>query len=410
MRSSSRNNHNGLGCSYGEKKLIKQRAKVNEMYFKQGLSKKSISRTTRMSMDFVIKWTKEEGQDPTVDNRGWPKGLRRNWDILTEKRIQDIYSELSNDPQEFFAGATAIKLRWDKLYEDKPPPLRTIGQILKDLGLSDKKKKGSTRGASRYLCYPEHTIYSLLGGKVLEADFIGKKYITGRSAPLHFVGFSFKKTPKLRYYKRIEADTADNFIKGCTEFFSKFEKPDFIKVDNALSMIGSASGKRNISKTMNFLLKNEVIPIFAVPRKPFSQASIEGNNSVFSRFFWNKIEFKNLKEIDTKLNWFNDSSKNYSGYTVPKTKENKKKSFTPKIYFIRQVRECENGEGLVSVLNESISVEPSYINYFVLAEWDLLKERLLIHFEREQAPKTIKEIDFEMNEHSKKGGRLSSCL
>lgn len=380
------------------------------MFFKEGISKKKISKVIGMSKNFVIKWTKEEGQDPTVDNRGWPKGLRRNWDILTEQRIEKIHKELSDDSHEFFTGATAIKLKWEKTYNDSPPPLRTIGQIMADLGLSDKKKRGGTKGASRYLCYPEHTIYSLLDGRVLEADFIGKKYITGRTAPLHFVGFSFKKTPKLRYYKRIEADTADNFIKGCREFFSKHEKPDFVKVDNALSMIGSASGKRNISKTMKFLLENEIIPIFAVPRKPFSQASIEGNNSVFSRFFWNKIDFNNVNEIDLKLSWFNNSSKNYTGYIPPKRNLDEKKNFIPKIYFIRQVKENENGEGFVNVLNENISVDPPFINYFVLAEWNLEKERLLIHFERKQVPETIKEIDFKINEHSKLRGSLLSCI
>lgn len=400
-----------LRFQYGEKKLIKTRVKANEMYFKEGISKKKISKAIGMSKNFVIRWTKKESQDPTVDNRGWPKGLRRHWDKLTEQRIENIHNELSKDPQEFFAGASVISLELKKRYPNgKVPPLRTIGKIMSDLGLSTKKKKRSGRGASRYLCYPEHTIYNLLEGRVLEADFIGKKYITGRTAPLHFVGFSFKKAPKLRYYKRIEADTANSFIRGCNEFFDKFEKPDFVKLDNSLSFIGSASGRRNLSKAMKFLLENKVTPIFAVPRKPFSQASIEGNNSVFSRFFWNKIDFKSLKEIDVKLNWFNISSKNYSGYIPPENNLTEEKKFIPKVYFIRQVKEDENGKGFVGVLNENISVDTSYINYFVLAEWNLLNERLLIHFERKQVPETIGQIDFKINEHSKTGGSLSSCI
>lgn len=145
----------------------------------------------------------------------------------------------------------------------------------------------------------------------MEIDFIGEKYITGRSEPIDFIGFAFKKEPKLRYFKRIEGQTSKNFIKHTDEFFKKFEKPDFAKVDNALAMIGSASGKRNISKSMQHLLKDQVIPIFAVPRKPFSQASIEGNNSVFARKFWNKINFKSVKEIDKKIEWFNSDSASY---------------------------------------------------------------------------------------------------
>ena len=40
---------------------------------------------------------------------------------------------------------------------------------------------------------------------------------------------------------------------------------------------------------MHFLLQHQVVPIYSVPRKPFSQASIEGNNSVFARKFWRAV-------------------------------------------------------------------------------------------------------------------------
>ncbi|MFB6215010.1 MAG: hypothetical protein ABEI54_03990, partial [Candidatus Bipolaricaulia bacterium] len=162
---------------------------------------------------------------------------------------------------------------------------RTIGQILKDLGLTKKTKKGSNKGAAEYLNYPEHTIYQQLGNRVLEADFVGEKYITGRTEPLNFIGYSFKKAPKLRHFQLIKGKTADEFIRLTKEFFEEFETPDVVKVDNAASVIGSMSAQRNISRVMAFLLNNNVHPVYSVPRKPFTQASIEGNNSVFSRKF-----------------------------------------------------------------------------------------------------------------------------
>ena len=90
--------------------------------------------------------------------------------------------------------------------------------MLSDLGLSQRRKKGKNKGASRYLCYPEYTIYYLSGGRVLESDFIGKKYLTGRTEPVNFVGFSFKKEPKLRYFRRVDGQTATNFIEKCQSF------------------------------------------------------------------------------------------------------------------------------------------------------------------------------------------------
>lgn len=160
---------------------------------------------------------------------------------------------------------------------------------------------------------------------------------------------------------------------------------------------------------MKFLLKEQVIPIFAVPRKPFSQASIEGNNSVFSRKFWNRIEFKSVEEVDAKLEWFNKSSERYCAYSKPEKGKSLKKNFIPKVYFIRQVKEDkeQTGKAFINVLNEKIILSKSYINYFVLAEWNLQEEKLYIHFEKEQESKMIKNLSFKINQRSKEGVLLS---
>lgn len=364
-----------------------------------------MERTTRK---FVIRWTKALDQDFVQDRRGWPKGKRRRYSLSEEKRIKKIHHQLKEDPEQFYVGATIIQDKYRKQYSNSNlPSLRTIGRILSALGLSEKRRRGRNKGASRYLCYPEYTIYHLLGGRVLETDFIGKKYITGRTKPLNFIGFSFKKEPKLRYFKRIEGQTAENFIKQSRRFFKKFEEPDFMKVDNSLAAIGSASGKRNVSQAMKFLLKNQVVPIFTVPRKPFSQASIEGNNSVFARKFWNRIDFKSIREIDKKLDWFNKSSREYTGYQPPRAGAIKirKKNFIPRIYFIRQTKEDmeQTGKAFIDILNEKVFLPSSYINYFVLAEWNLRQEKLRIYFEKEQNPRIIKTLPFKINPRSKRG-------
>ena len=302
------------------------------------MSKREIVRKERTSWNFIMSWTKSSTQDFTKDNRGWPKDKRRKWLKEDEEKVRAIHHQLKKDPYQFYIGATAIEQEWRKKYPRTPPlPLRTIGRIMVDLKLSGKRRKDKRKGAARYLCYPEHTIYTLLGGRVLESDFIGKKYITGRTKPLNFITFSFKKEPKLRYFKGIEGQTADNFIEQSEHFFQEFEKPDFMKIDNSLTTIGSASGKRNVSRVMKFLLEKQVVPIFTVPRKPFSQASIEGNNSVFARKFWNRIDFKSVEEVNEKLEWFNLSSQKYLHYQPPKTKPKQKKNSTPNIYIYYQV-------------------------------------------------------------------------
>lgn len=387
----------------GQKKSFKKRAKINSLHFTELLSKRAIVKKEGVSRYFVDEWTKSPDQDFTRDKRGREKGQRMKWNKTTEKRIKEIREYLEEKPEEFYMGATAVDLEWRRKYPRvAPPPLRTIGQIMSDLGLTKPNKKGKNKGAAKYLCYPEYTIYNLLGGRVLEADFIGQKHITGRTEPLNFIGFSFKKAPKIRYFKRIKGQRADDFILQSKHFFKEFERPDYMKVDNDPATIGSASGKRNISRVMKFLLENEVIPIFTVPKRPFTQASIEGNNSVFSRKFWNRIDFKSVEEVDEKIEWFNKSSIEYLGYYRPKEKKTKKEGFIPKVYLIRQVGENkEKKEGFINVLNEIILLPKSYIKYYVLAEWNLREEQIYIRFEKEKKSEIIENIPFKINKRSK---------
>ncbi len=371
---------------YAQKKLIHLRRHINYLYFNDGWGKNRITRELGVSKHFVIKWTQSPDQDVTVDQRGWPKGQRRKWDKTTEERIRFLYQKLETDPAEFFTGATAIAHLWRKEYSDSPPPLRTIGQIKKDLNLIDNKPKGRVKGASKYLHYPETTVYGgCLGNRVMEADFIQRRYLKGRSEPLHFVGFSAKKSPKFRYFKRIGALTTTNFINSCDTFFAQFEIPDVLKLDNAATFSGSQSGKRSLSQTMIYLLSRKITPVFSVPRRPFTQASIEGNNSVFARYFWNKCTFADIADVDTQLEWFNAASLRYTDYVKPKAMK-PKENFKPKIYFLRQIHESQTApeQGSITVTNEEILLPTIWINFFVLAEWNLKTETLSVFIEQDK--------------------------
>ena len=51
--------------------------------------------------------------------------------------------------------------------------------------LTEKIKRGKNKSASRYLLYPEYTILNTISqGSLLEIDFIGKKFIQGRTEPI----------------------------------------------------------------------------------------------------------------------------------------------------------------------------------------------------------------------------------
>lgn len=55
----------------------------------------------------------------------------------------------------------------------------------------------------------------------------------------------------------------------------------------------------------------------------------------------------------------------------------------------------------IGVLNEKVFLPIPYINYYVLAEWNLKEEQLHIHFEKEQQPELIKKLLFKINPRPK---------
>lgn len=348
-----------------------------------------------------MRWTQSSDQDLTDERRGWPKDQPRSITPTVVKRICRLHQKLVNDPCEFYCGATAIAQAYRQQYpRDAVPALRTIGRILKSEGLSGTRKKGRHVGAAAYLCYPEHTIHTVFGPRVLELDFIGPKYLAGQSAGLYFLGFSFKKAPKLRYYVRVEDMSTTTLISALKQFLTLFGPVDAVKFDNCPATIGSASAQRTISRTVQFLLRRRIVPIFSVPRKPFSQASIEGNNSVFARKFWNARSFASVADVDRQLVWFNRSSIAYTGYVNEVPRRRSGSPFSRRVIFLRQVREGDTGAS-IDVVNEAVTLPTSYISNFVVAEWDIDREELTVSIEREKALQTIISRSFPINSNSK---------
>ena len=381
-----------------EQQLLRQW--VHRMYYLQGLNKSQIADRLGVSRPFVNKWTQRESMDFTEDHRGWRRGKPRKWNKQTEVRILQIHNYLQSNPLEFYSGASAVRQEWTRRYGlPGTPPLRTIGKIMKDLELTQSPKKTKNKGASRYLCYPEHSIYHLIGKRVLELDFIGKKFIEGRSAPLNFIAFCFKLNPRMRYFERISGEKGSEIIRCSEGFFKQFEKPDVIKMDNGFAMAGTAPQPGTLSQVPLWILAQKIIPIYAVPRKPFSQASIEGNNSVFSRKFWNKHIFNSPEAVDELLATFNDASLRYLGYQKP-TESPAPLNFTPKVLFLRQVQLREKKAGIL-LASKVFELPDEYINYFVFAEWNLLTEQLTVFLEKDLKPEPIENFIFPINPMTK---------
>jgi len=158
--------------------------------------------------------------------------------------VVKIHRELDADAKSFFAGASAILQSYCQLHPNAPRlSLRFIGRTLAKHGLTTTPKV-RRKGVSRYLLYPEHSI-NQLGSSLLEVDFIGKKFITGRTEPVNFITFSLRFPRKLKHFQRIDSETGDEVIKHCQAFFHRFEKPEVIKLDNGFAFAGSGPWQKD---------------------------------------------------------------------------------------------------------------------------------------------------------------------
>jgi hypothetical protein len=387
---------------YAQGRLFAIAPVCSQGLFFDRLSKRSIARRLGLSLWFVSAWTKSPTQDLTLDRRGWMKGRTRTYSQRDEQRVLKIHAALQTDPERLFAGASAIERRYRELYADqKPLSLRFIGRTLAKHGLATLLKV-RRKGVSRYLHYPQ-TLINGLGQSLVEVDFIGKKFITGRTQPVNFLAFSLRFPRQLKHFQRVEAETADEVKGQLQRFFRVFETPRVVKLDNGFAFAGAGPEPRTLNSLVLWLLDKQIIPVFIAPRKPWNQGSVEGANSIFSRKFWNQHRFRSPTQIDRELERFNTAYAWYTGYQKPKRSIQHSRRFVPRVYFIRKVYEQpDTTHGYIEVLKGQVTIPKAYINLFVLAEWNLKTEKLTILFEQDNQEHKLKSVPFALNPGLKK--------
>ena len=293
------------------------------------------------------------------------------------------------------------------------PTLWYIKKTIQKANLQTRKPKKRRKGGSEYLLYPTESIRSLPGIHQ-SADFIGKKYIAGRTEPINFISASYYWPFKLYQVKRIQAEKAIYAINELQKIWMKFPMPHVFRIDNALQFRGSASGKRALGTFLIFLLNLNVIPLFGAPSKPWTNPHIEGHNRIFTEKIWNKNRFTSLEHIDQENERFNNESIElfkfkYSDYifdnisrlltsdTVVKTDSLRTRK-DKKLYFIRFVESVEQqSNAYIYVMNETIYLPEQYTHQFIFAEWNIETEKLSLYSEYKKNITLIQRIPFKIN-------------
>jgi hypothetical protein len=346
----------------------------------------------------------------SVDNRGWKKGKPRKYTPETKQQIIKIRKELKREDS-YFIGSNVVMKNYENQTGEKVSKSFVDG-VLKEAGLV-KSPRSKKKGRSRYMKYPEYTI-NRLGKSMMSIDFIGPKYLKGSNNRINFLSCKYIRPEKLGIAKRIKGQTTEQTIKTLKEIWETHPIPEILKIDNDAAFGANLSQKKYIGKLVFFLLNLGVTPLYVAPRSPWNNGHVEGFNSVFSKKFWNKLQFSDEQEIDIKITDFNVAYEKYSQLISNNPEieekdiryigdfknvdlENKyvKNFMTDKIYFLRIVRRknakgSDEEYGSIDILKHEIKLPKDLINLFVFCVLDLKSKNLKINIELDD--RSLKEI------------------
>jgi hypothetical protein len=362
----------------------------------QGIGVNEIARRLDIRKATIITWLKS---DTYEEGRGWKLGKRTHTDE-EEARIVTIKEEMIKEKR-YFLGAPYVRMRYAKSYTNNPTPsLWFVDDVVRRHRLQTHEPKQRTKGMDivKRLRFPIRSIIGL--GRIQQAaDFIGKKYIAGRSEPVNVFSTSYYQWLKLYQIWRVLAETAECAIGRLTNLWMTTPIADVTRIDNGMTFRGGGRTEAHLGRFLKFLLNVGSIPLFSAVHQSYTNPHIEGHNRTFTEKLWTKHHFTSEEEIDQECARFNAESREYYEFTfkerlaqssmrylhknqtiktdVLRSTKGKKICF---IRFVERWKEEQRKSGIV-VLNRFISIPESYANQYVFAKLDL--ETATLHVEEE---------------------------
>jgi hypothetical protein len=334
------------------------------------------------------------------DGRGWTKGSKRKYSGKEERRVVAIKQGMI-DRGDYFLGAPYVRMLYAEGYpEERLPTEWFINDVVRDRGLQTRESKPKKqKGVVERLLYPIQSIIKL--GRIQQScDFIGKKFIMGRTEPISVFGTSYYQWLKLYQIRRVLAETTESATRFLQTFWKTFPVPDVMRMDNAMTFRGAGHVAGNIGRFLKFLLNLNITPLFAVARQSYTNPHVEGHNSTFTQKLWAQNTFADVNEIDRECERFNQESKRFYLWKYKERLAQKSLRYLKKdqnvpteflrstkgkkicfIRFVERWKEEDHRCGVI-VLNKFIEVPSEYNNQYVFAELDLATATLRVRSEQ----------------------------
>ncbi len=334
----------------------------------------------------MIGWLSSEVYE---EKRGWKQGKRSHTDE-EEKRIVEIKEQMIRDKR-YFVGAPHVRMQYAKTHGKKTiPSLWFVNDVVRRHGLQTHEPKKRKKGQSivSRLKFPIRSILGL--GRIQQScDFIGKKFIKGRTDPVSIFSTSYYQWFELYQIWRVLAETSESATNCLEKMWVTTPIPHVMRMDNGMTFRGTGNGEAHVGRYVKFLLNLNVAPLFSAPYQSYTNPHVEGHNRTFTEKVWSKNFFTSDTEIDTECRRFNEESREYFDFAFQERLSEKSLRYLPpdkristetlqsikgkKIFFIRFVerwneRERESG---ITILNRFVNLPESFLNQYVFVTLNL---------------------------------------
>lgn len=366
---------------------------------KQGVGLSEIARRLEIRKATVSRWLLIKEYTET---RGWQKGGYRTHTEAEADRIVKL-KKSRIEKKKYFLGSPHIRMDYAKGFpKETLPSLWFFDKVVRDAGLQTHEPKKRTRGQDRVkrLRFPIKSIVTL--GRIHQSsDFIGKKFIRGRTVPISIFSTSYYQWFQLYEIWRTEAESAVCAIAKLSLLWQTTPIPNVMRMDNGMTFRGTGAGVARVGTFLKFLLNIGVTPLFSSPYQSYTNPHIEGHNRTFTEKLWGQHTFRTLDEIDVECERFNAESREYYEYAFRERLAQKSLRFLSparpiitdtlqgtrgkKVCFIRFVEcwlERDRQSGII-LLNKFVQLPEAYLNQYVFVTINLETSMLIIASEHE---------------------------
>ena len=304
---------------------------------------------------------------------------------------------------DYLLGASQVQMHYSFAYpKGRLPSEWFVKDVVrrKQLQIHEVKKHRTGTDIVKRLLFPIQSIIKL-GYIQQSADFIGKKFITGREEPVSFFATGYYQGFKLYRMWRISAETVDEAIIRLKEFWTTHPLPHILRIDNAMTWRGAGQLVAHLGRFVKFLLNLNITPLFSAPYQSYTNPHIEGNNSTFARKVWMKKMFGSLQEIDRACGRFNAENERFFRWKFKEQLSRKSLRYLrpgqginaetlrstkgKRVTFLRFVQRWaeEDGRCGIVLLNKFVPLPNPYNNQYVFVVINLETATLHVYSERD---------------------------